>query len=253
MKNQTDEKKPMGFIEPELLSAALCQNQRAILKKINPKMLSTYCWLMDELHRRNVFEDQEYRRKFGGYYRMRFVSQRYRDAFFALFQEVKSQSAVSFEEVAAQLYLMDKRHEFSFISKMLHTVDPPRPIYDSQVGAALHIRRTYQADLNRRLRQDAELLDSISAYYRELKSHPQAAELLNAFDQIAPAYKISVEKSWISFCGLGEAVEKVKKGEYLDRTRVFSGKVPICRAAARRCKKPRSFCSGAGYSDSIKV
>ena len=71
------------------------QNQTAIMKKLNPKVLATYCWLQDNLHKRNVAVDTEYRKKFSGYYRMRFVSQEYRDQFFELFEKIKSESSPS--------------------------------------------------------------------------------------------------------------------------------------------------------------
>ena len=83
-----------------LLVDAICENQAAILAKINAKMLSTYGWLMNNLHTRNVSTDQEYRRKFAGYYRMRFVSRHYRDVFFALFEQLKNAPDLSFEDVS---------------------------------------------------------------------------------------------------------------------------------------------------------
>lgn len=187
-------KKVIDSIEPESLVAAVCQNQASIFAKIDPKMLSTYCWLMDNLHIRNIFTNQEYRKKFAGYYRMRFVSQSYRDAFFTLFEQIKTHPSVSFEEVATQLYQVDYKHEFSFITKMLHTINPTRPIYDSQVDAALQIHRTYQANFSKRLEQDAKILNEISRYYQDLKSAPQITDILTTFDQIVPMYKISTEK-----------------------------------------------------------
>lgn len=57
------------------LTLKILNNQKAIIEKISPKMLNTYYWLQDNLHLRNVARDSEYRRKFAGYYRMRFVSQ----------------------------------------------------------------------------------------------------------------------------------------------------------------------------------
>ena len=57
-------------------------NQKAIIEKITPRMLTTYYWLQDNLYLRNISSDAEYKRKFAGYYRMRFVSQQYRDSFF---------------------------------------------------------------------------------------------------------------------------------------------------------------------------
>lgn len=187
-------KKVVDFTAPKPLVTTICENKTAILAKIDTKMLSTFCWLMDNLHSRNISTDQEYRKRFAGYYRMRFVSQHYRDVFFNLFEQVKNCTTISFEEVATQLYKVDSKHEFSFITKMLHTIDPTRPIYDSQVDVALHVHRTYQADFNKRLQQDMKILNDISECYQELKTAPQMMGVLIAFDKIAPLCRISVEK-----------------------------------------------------------
>ena len=170
------------------------QNQSAIMEKLNPKVLATYCWLQDNLHKRNVAVDTEYRKKFSGYYRMRFVSQEYRDQFFKLFEEIKSESSPSFRAVSQKLFQVDGKHEFSFITKMLHTIEPSRPIYDSQVDIALGIHRYYQANFEEKLRQDEHILAQISAAYRELASSPGMIELLAEFDKIIPGHTISVEK-----------------------------------------------------------
>lgn len=170
------------------------QNQSAIMEKLNPKVLATYCWLQDNLHKRNVAVDTEYRKKFSGYYRMRFVSQEYRDQFFKLFEEIKSESSPSFRAVSQTLFQVDGKHEFSFITKMLHTIEPSRPIYDSQVDIALGIHRYYQANFEEKLRQDEHILAQIAAAYRELASSPGMIELLAEFDKIIPGHTISVEK-----------------------------------------------------------
>ena len=170
------------------------QNQTAIMKKLNPKVLATYCWLQDNLHKRNVAVDTEYRKKFSGYYRMRFVSQEYRDHFFKLFEEIKSESSPSFRAVSQKLFQVDGKHEFSFITKMLHTIEPSRPIYDSQVDIALEIHRYYQPNFEEKLRQDEHILAQISAAYRELASSPGMIELLAEFDKIIPGHTMSAEK-----------------------------------------------------------
>ncbi len=65
---------------------------------------------------------------------------------------------ISFEKVPKQLFEADKKHEFSFISKMLHTINPTRTIYDSQVDATLCIHRSYQSDFSKRLQSDSDIL-----------------------------------------------------------------------------------------------
>lgn len=176
------------------LALKILNNQKDIIKKIPPQMLNTYYWLQDNLHLRNIARDFEYRRKFAGYYRMRFVSQQYRDSFFALFEAIKNDAELSFVDVARNLSQVDGRHEFSFISKMLHTIDPSRPIYDSQVDQALQIHRTYEPDIELKIQQDEEILKQISFVYQCLEASAEMAEPLAAFDQIIPSRSMSIAK-----------------------------------------------------------
>lgn len=125
---------------------------------------------------------------------MRFVSEKYRNAFFELFEQIKEQPKISFHEVSCRLFAVDGKHEFSFITKMLHTIDPTRPIYDSQVDAALKLHRTYPPDLTKKLRQDEAILTRLSNAYRELSKAPELSELLKAIDEVAPGRTMSIEK-----------------------------------------------------------
>lgn len=173
----------------------ICNIKGEIIKNIiTPQMLNTYYWLQDNLHNRNVAEDEEYRRKFAGYYRMRFVSPKYRDCFFSLFETVKNNNALSFEDVSKQLFQVDKRHQFSFISKMLHTIDPNRPIYDSHVHMALQIYRPYQSEIEREIKQDIQILNQISEAYRRLEASKEIVEILTEFDKIVPDRSMTVAK-----------------------------------------------------------
>lgn len=178
----------------QALALKILNNQKVIIEKIPPQMLNTYYWLQDNLHLRNVAHDLEYRRKFAGYYRMRFVSQQYRDSFFSLFEAIKNDTDISFVDVARHLFQVDGQHEFSFISKMLHTIDPSRSIYDSQVDQALQIHRTYQSNIHSKIQQDEEILKQISFVYRCLEAASEMAEPLAAFDRIIPNRSMSIAK-----------------------------------------------------------
>lgn len=204
---RTDKAAKRGGFEKKILLKEVCalsdyqdlalqirNNQKAIIEKISPQMLTTYHWLQDNLYLRNVSSDAEYKRKFAGYYRMRYVSQQYRDSFFSLFEAIKTDTDISFVDVARRLSQVDGRHEFSFISKMLHTIDPSRPIYDSQVDQALQIHRTYQSNIDSKIQQDEEILKQISFVYRCLEVASEMAEPLAAFDRIIPNRSMSIAK-----------------------------------------------------------
>ena len=179
--------------ESDPLVERICMNKAAILEKISVSMLEKYCWLEENLYKCDLSTDTEYQRRFVHYYRMRFVSKEYRRAFFNLFEQIKNDQSTSFEEIARELYLIDEKHEFSFITKMLHTIDTSRPIYDSQVNAALKLR-TYQLDFEKRLKKDKEILDRISDQYRVLMSSPEVIELETEIDSKISPKTISSEK-----------------------------------------------------------
>lgn len=176
------------------IALKILNNQKTIIRKIPPRMVNTYYWLQDNLHLRNVAHDSEYRKKFAGYYRMRFVSQQYRDSFFSLFEAIKNDTELPFVDIARQLSQVDGRHEFSFISKMLHTIDPSRPIYDSQVDQTLQIHRTYEPNIELKIQQDGEILKQISFVYQCLEASAEMVEPLAAFDQIIPSRSMSIAK-----------------------------------------------------------
>lgn len=177
------------------LASSIISNWTSIMMKLDAKALSPYYWLQDNLYNRDVSKDTEYKRKFGGYYRMRFVSQQYRDAFFSVFEQIKYQRNISFEEVANKLYHVDNKHEFSFISKMLHTINPTRPIFDSQVNKALNLKRpTYSPNLEKRIKWDTEILNKISLTYGELLRDKDIQDLLTDIDKVVPRQTMTPEK-----------------------------------------------------------
>jgi predicted house-cleaning noncanonical NTP pyrophosphatase (MazG superfamily) len=180
--------------KPDSLVERICQNKEIILECISASMIEKYFWLEEHLNKCNVAANEEYQRKFAHYYRMRFVSKEYRQAFFALFEKVKNQEEVSFEEVARRLYTVDGKHEFSFISKMLHTIDTSKPIFDSQVKAALQINRTYEPDFEKRIQFDIEILNQISVQYQVLLASPQIREIIDEIDRRSNPRKMSIEK-----------------------------------------------------------
>ena len=125
---------------------------------------------------------------------MRYVSLKYRSRFFEVFEATKQQTAPSFRTISEMLFDVDRKHEFSFITKMLHTIDHHRPIYDSQVDATLGIHRTYQSNFEKKIQQDEGILNYLSSLYQKLAALPDMAGPLMAVDQILPDQRMSTEK-----------------------------------------------------------
>lgn len=175
---------------PELIH----KNRDVILSQLDTNTLSVYHWLQDNLHTRNVAIDQEYRKRYGHYYGMRFVSNEYRERYFQMMEDLKNIPGVSFREISQQLYLVDQKHEFSFISKLLHTIDPSCPIYDSRVARVLGITRYPKNDFQKVLKRDEGILDKLRNVYHQLETDSRLTELLIQIDQRTPDKPMSIEK-----------------------------------------------------------
>lgn len=180
--------------QTERIEDQIIQHKDQILKKLDKETLLKYCWIQTHVQKCNVATDVEFQRKFSGYYRMRFVPAEYRKRFFELFEQIKSVGA-SFEETSRMLYKVSNRHEFSFITKMLHTINPTLPIYDSQVHASLELRRDrFLPDLGKQIAQDVKVLRTISLHYKRLMETPAVQELSSKIDKRVFPYAISEEK-----------------------------------------------------------
>lgn len=187
-------KKVIAPDEEQNLLPLILQNQSAILSQLDAGTLATYRWLQENLHCRNVAVDLEYRRKFSGYYGMRFVSQEYRDRYFQTLEKEKNNKELSFQNLATELYAVDGKHEFSFLTKMLHTIDPCHPIYDSRVEQVLKLGHRYGQDFEKRLGRDEQILSQLTSVYRELASTEQINPLLSEIDARTPGFLMTVEK-----------------------------------------------------------
>ena len=187
-------KKVIGTEQQTDLATVILDYRHEIMEILDAKTLEGYCWLQKNLHCRNVAIDEEYRRRFGGYYGMRFVSQTYRDYYFRFLEEHKNCAELSFLEVAKELYSIDKKHEFSFISKMLHTINTTRPIYDSRVGRLLKLGHGYWQSVDQRMKKDVQILGTLSETYQYLYTSGKLNTMLDELDERTPGFQMSVEK-----------------------------------------------------------
>ena len=89
---------------------------------------------------------------------------------------------------------IDKKHEFSFISKMLHTINTTRPIYDSRVGRLLKLGHGYWQSVDQRMKKDVQILGTLSETYQYLYASGKLNTMLDELDERTPGFQMSVEK-----------------------------------------------------------
>lgn len=121
----------------------ISQNIDRILSNVDEDLdVGIYLTLLNKFRNVNVAVDTEFQDKYCRYWRLfgAGLSQNFRSIYFEIMEGLRGKPDPRTEEVSRLLYevpsnrLGKKTLQFSFASKLLHTIDPHRPIYDSMVA-----------------------------------------------------------------------------------------------------------------------
>lgn len=145
------------------------------------KDLENYAYIMERLRKVDISTDEMFQRKFNAFYRVR-RNAAWRKDFYVLFEENKSNEGVTFASILRSIYSATGRIEASFSSKMLATLKPEMPIWDSIVLSKLHIKPDRNPDKQKRLDGTIGLYDEIVAWYEGLARLPEYKAAVRAFD-----------------------------------------------------------------------
>lgn len=95
--------------------------------------MKKYKRIMDTLYWTDVSTDKDFQRAFNDFFVMRQRKSQYYDMFYS-FLEQKKDEGVTFEETLEYLKGADGQLEISFSSKLIHIINPNRPIWDNNVS-----------------------------------------------------------------------------------------------------------------------
>ncbi len=152
--------------------------------------LEKYCWIVGKVQDKNIdlTNNVDFQRIFNGYYQVRRNGD-WRRIYYECFQNFKnSKSVPSFDEIMDELFVKLKgRVEPSFSSKMLASLDPTKPIWDSYILSSLKSTITIDKIIN---------IDNAKVIYREIcqlyddfLKTSNAKQCIDEFDLFFPKYK----------------------------------------------------------------
>ena len=160
---------------------------------------------------RRVSADKDFQREFNHFYRIR-RNEEWRKKFYRIFEDTKQKTAPDFAEVLEELYAQTGNVEASFASKMVATLNPNKPIWDSMVLSVL-LMKPETKNGKATVSSVISCYNDIDRWYYDFKKHPTAKEWIRKFDKAFPEYKdISATKKidFILWAG-GEARIKTKR------------------------------------------
>ncbi len=140
--------------------------------------------------------DEAFKKSFGYFYRMsRYAGSEFKAAYFAMMQDIRNGAARSFPEIADALYAIENKHQFSFITKLIHTTDPDFPIYDSLVSKVLQLPNVATIHgKTAKIMCSHEVIIHVKALYEQMLEIPEFLDLLQEFDRRFDAQLSDIKK-----------------------------------------------------------
>ena len=148
--------------------------------------IKDYTEIISTFSARNLSTDHNFQKTFNRFYVVR-RNQAWRDVYYSFFEDNKHRKDLTFSEILYHLYDNTGQIEHSFSSKLLATINPEFPIWDSYVlnhiGLVLEGRTKAEQLQNR-----VKLYDDIMLWYTDFLKTEDAKEAISIFDGIMPHY-----------------------------------------------------------------
>lgn len=151
--------------------------------------IDRYCKIMSLFKNGDGCEDATFRRLYAGFYRVR-RSATWLESYFAIMSDFGRRRENDFECILKAVdSISGGGVELSFSSKMLATINPRMPIWDSQVKNALGLADvTAHGSKDFREAQAIELYKKLRSEFARLLATKNIREEIAAFDNLLPEY-----------------------------------------------------------------
>lgn len=129
-----------------------------------------------------VNRDEDWKETYASFYGLNPIrSAKFKQKYFEYLED-NEDANLGFEEALSVICGYSGKTDLSFTTKLLHTIDPNKPIWDSRIERVIEERLVQDFDsLNMRLaKAKYEILND---FYNELIESGEAQEYINAFDE----------------------------------------------------------------------
>lgn len=172
--------------------------EEKVMDILNGKELKTgmlkYKAIMDMVQDADVSHDKEFQKKYNGFYRMRQRPKEYYEMYYIYMQRCKKDKELCIDDIATYIYNKTKRCELSFSSKLLATINPNMPVWDTIV-AQNHFGISYTVYTPKKYASRLEMIiDKYHEYtnaYLEYMNGEEAKMIVRLFDKVYPNMNIT--------------------------------------------------------------
>ncbi|MCH6269363.1 hypothetical protein [Neobacillus citreus] len=144
--------------------------------------IEKYQKIMDLVHQVDVSRDQEFQKIFNGFYRVRQRTPLFYETFFS-FMERNKENPPSFEDTITYIYEQQDRFEASFSSKLVATLNPSMPIWDSVVLKNFGFKQPAYYKKNR-MKEAIGIYTELINKYDTILKHDEGQMIIKLFDKV---------------------------------------------------------------------
>ncbi len=161
-------------------------------KPILTKGIEKYNFLQNNLYNTDISINEEYKKTYKNFYKMSRRGHIFCEKYFLIMEKLKNSKNINFETIFEEVYKIKNTNEISFTSKMLHSINPKYPIWDSIVTKSHFKIYVPYYKANKKL-----LCEKYSEYllqFEEYKSSNNGKTLIKLFNEKFPNIYISDTK-----------------------------------------------------------
>ncbi len=147
------------------------------------KGLRKYCWLQEQVHRKDVTINREFQKAFNGFYRVRRNAE-WQSVYYGLMERAKT-SRIEFSQILFELKKRTGQLETSFASKLVATLHPDRPVVDKFVLEHFGLSLPHQYEIDRE-QKAVRVYEILVKKYSEFMSKPTARVICDRFSAKYP-------------------------------------------------------------------
>lgn len=166
------------------------EKKEDIINRLNPESIEVYGFLQKEFSKGDVINNPLFQFVYRSYYRLdnAGLSSEFKAEYFNIMEENRNLEHIDIEDIVKRLYEIkrlkgDNSVQFSFATKLIHTIDVNYPIYDSEVARVFGFPTSYYIkDKDRKLERFIKWHNYIKKTYHEIISDHLLEKTMQLFD-----------------------------------------------------------------------
>lgn len=149
------------------------------------KDIAKYALTIEGIKKGDITKDRAYQHNYNGFYRVRRGAD-WQKVYYEIFEREKNNEP-HFDKILTEIYDRTGNTEMSFTSKMVHSIDPNKPIRDQYVLANLGLELKVYNPI-KRITKAIELYSKIDEWYRDFIDTDEARQWIQEFDKTFSEY-----------------------------------------------------------------